>query len=162
MLEKRYYEATRALHPDRFTATGVAVRNRSLERMSWINQAYQALKQPDSLRQYLLESEGVPAPKAQIPAELAEDWFEIRDMLMEEPEIGLALIGKFEEKLSAVKLERESQLGSLEADADARAGSDADADGRRKLLERIAQLAQEKNYVASMERDIERIKKQFS
>src|SRR4051794_2946683 len=54
-LEKRFYELSRGLHPDRFSNASPQARNNSLERMSFINQAYGTLKNPSFLREYLLK-----------------------------------------------------------------------------------------------------------
>src|SRR6476620_11048898 len=39
-VEKRFYEISRALHPDRFTNADIQSRVLSLERMSFLNRAY--------------------------------------------------------------------------------------------------------------------------
>lgn len=158
-LEKRFYEISRALHPDRFTAAGSDARTRSLERMSLLNQAYQTLRNPEALRDYVLSLEGVSAPKAQIPAELANDWFEVQDMLSEEPELAQALVEKFEEKLVSVAKLEETQVAELEAELD-RSGLDR-LEMNRTALERLAQRVQARAYLKSLARDIERIKGRF-
>ena len=57
-LEKRYYEISRLLHPDRFASAKEANRN-STERMSLVNQGYATLKSPLRLRDYLLTLEKI-------------------------------------------------------------------------------------------------------
>lgn len=153
-LEKRYYEISRALHPDRFTAAGFEAKNRSLERMSLVNQAYETLRNPDLLREYILSTRGVSLGKAQIPLELAEDWFEVQDFLMDEPDLAHALLEKFEEKFAAVVQREEQALSQLESELD-QVGLDPAG------LERLAKAVQSRSYLKSLSRDIERIKGRF-
>lgn len=153
-LQKRFYEISRALHPDRFTAAGARFQQLSLERMSLINEAYRVLKDREALRNYLLKRHGVApdAKQGQIPAELAEGWFELQDLLMENGDRAGAKLGEFEQELRQVKDQVLRDLGELEKQYDAGANSLSEI-GRRQL-----QL----NYLKSMERDIERLRKRIA
>ncbi|MBL7715085.1 MAG: Fe-S protein assembly co-chaperone HscB [Bdellovibrionales bacterium] len=91
-LEKRFYELSRALHPDRFQASGDReLQKQALEKMSLLNQAYTTLKNPDLRRAYILSLQEGPsqaspsAKKSGIPMDLAEEWFEIQDLRMDDP-----------------------------------------------------------------------------
>ena len=57
-LERRYYELARSAHPDRARSASHLELAESLERMSRINEAYSALKNPESRREHLLALEG--------------------------------------------------------------------------------------------------------
>jgi molecular chaperone HscB len=155
LLQKRFYEASRVLHPDRFTGADADSRALSLERMSLINEAYRTLKNPVELREYLLELRGSKAEnKAKMPLELAESWFELQDAVVEEPETAKAKIHAFEQELGAFKKQTESEISAQEQAFDRNSSQDEKA----QILKSLALKNLELNYLKSMDRDVERIK----
>lgn len=159
-LERKFYEISRTLHPDRFAAgTDTKWKVISVERMSAVNRAYQTLTKRDSLRNYLLELEGVVkagaaadgAKKPQIPAELAEEWFNLQDAVMEEPDSAVAKLGAFEGDLRKRADGLKSRIQELEDAYDAGTG------GQESLV-RIEKLVSDGQYLRSMERDLLRLK----
>lgn len=58
-LEKSFYEQSRRLHPDRFTARPAAEQEAALAASSRLNDAYRTLREPIARTEYLLELEGV-------------------------------------------------------------------------------------------------------
>src|SRR5262245_1704984 len=58
-LEQRFRRLSRQFHPDFFYNASPAERRASLERSSYLNDAYRTLKQPMARLSYLLELEGV-------------------------------------------------------------------------------------------------------
>ena len=52
-LQKRYYELSRQLHPDRFMQKPEAEQQRALDMSSALNDAYRTLKDPIKRAQYL-------------------------------------------------------------------------------------------------------------
>ena len=154
-LEKRFYELSRFLHPDRFVADRPDLKRLSLERMSLINQAYSALKNPEALREYLLvledvQLDGLTVEKAQIPMELAESWFDLQDAISESSEDLMAEINSFEKDL----LERSEVL-----DAEILVLEDQyDDSGARVHLLQIAKAIQSQSYLQSLHRDVLKIK----
>jgi DnaJ-domain-containing protein 1 len=156
LLQKHFYEASRVLHPDRFTSADPQSRSLSLERMSLINEAYRTLKNPTELRDYILALRGSKSEeKAKMPLDLAESWFELQDSLMEEPETKGDKILAFEKELGASKKLAETELAASELAYD-QSNSEME---RVKILESLALKSLELNYLRSMDRDIERIKK---
>jgi molecular chaperone HscB len=162
-LEKTFYAISRELHPDRFAAGADSKwKTISVERLSAVNRAYQTLTKPDRLREYLLELEGVVAPgaaqgaenKAQIPAELAEEWFELQDVVLEDPDQAEAKLGEFERDLRRRSSELRGKIISYESEYD-RA---AEADSRREVLRKIEKLTLDGQYLKSMERDLLKLK----
>jgi len=159
VLEKTFYDLSRALHPDRFTTAGSTAKNLSLSRMSFLNQAYGTLKKPELLRAYLLQLEGFQvspenkgiASKMAIPISLAESWFEIQDLLTEDPLSAGKRLTDFEGELAQLKQKSEDELLLLE--------KTYDANPARQILEKLAQAIHTQSYLKSMERDVERIKK---
>ena len=93
-LEQRYRALSRQFHPDYFYNATPAERRASLERSSYLNDAYRTLKSQASRVEYLLKLEGLAAaggahgsPAGAPPAGLLEEVFalneeldEIRDM----------------------------------------------------------------------------------
>jgi molecular chaperone HscB len=147
-LEKRFYEFSRALHPDRFTGSGIQTKAISLERMSFLNQAYSTLKNPAALRDYLLKREGIlntqssqTQNKAQLPMELAEAWFEIQELMMEN-ELDSHRLEEFERDLAQAKADSESKIQTLEAEYDLKPS--------HQTLEKLGQEIQLQNYFKSI------------
>jgi molecular chaperone HscB len=161
-LERRFYGLSRENHPDRFTTAGAQAQQLSLEKMSQLNLAYRALKDPSQRRDHLLELEGVvlseKAQSSQIPMELAEGWFELQDALMEDPAGAPAKLAKFEREFTALKGASESAIAALEHEAD-QALDLGDQAAYRGFLAQIADSIRQQSYLNSMARDIERLKR---
>lgn len=168
-LERKFYELSRASHPDRFTASGPLARAEALERMSAINEAYGVLKDPAGLRQHYLRLEGLEslegapsqaapgsAGAAGIPLELAESWFEMQDAVSEDPGSAGDRIAAFERELAGLRSQAAERLAALERSIDE--GADAQGAAPRELLERLAGEIRAQSYLKSMERDVERIR----
>src|SRR5262249_38049150 len=58
-LERRFRELSRQFHPDYFYNAAPAERRASLERSSYLNDAYRTLKNPVARVEYLLDAEGL-------------------------------------------------------------------------------------------------------
>ena len=159
-LEKRFYELSRFLHPDRFTNLSSSSpaqdsRRLSLERMSFVNQAYTTLKNPESLREYFLAIEevhldGLTSEKAQIPMELAESWFDLQDAISESSEDLLPKIDSFERELLEKSEDIGAEILALETKFDESAA--------RVHLLQIAKAIQSQSYLRSLHRDVLKIK----
>src|SRR5688500_16285275 len=67
-LERRFRELSRKFHPDFFYNAPPAERLASLERSSYLNDAYRALRNPVSRVEHLLAIEGLPAAKSEDPS----------------------------------------------------------------------------------------------
>lgn len=158
MLEKKFYEISRMLHPDRFAAgADTKWKTISVERMSAVNRAYQTLTKRDALRSYLLELEGavkVDGPsekKPEIPAELAEEWFSLQDAVMEEPTTSVAQLKHFGDDLKKRTEVLKSRIQELEDHYDS-------GDRRQESLRLIEKLVSDGQYLRSMERDLLKLK----
>jgi len=85
-LQRRFYELSRQLHPDRFTRRPEVERQHSLEASSMLNDAYRTLKDPVKRAQYVLSQEGFDIGEQRskdVPPELLEEVFEL-NMALEE------------------------------------------------------------------------------
>lgn len=152
-LQSRFYEASRALHPDRFTRVANAqAQQASVERMSFLNQAWVTLKNPTERRQYVLKLEGVadstPAknPTQFLSMEIAEDWFELQDLFLEDPVQAKAKSLELKNRIHSQQNELEEKIRSTE--------SDWDSTHDRVKLESIQSLSQQQNTLRSLERDL--------
>jgi molecular chaperone HscB len=89
-LQKRFYELSRQLHPDRFMRKSETERQYSLDASSVLNDAYRALKDPVKRAQYVLSQEGFDVGEQRskdVPPELLEEVFEL-NMALEEMRSG--------------------------------------------------------------------------
>lgn len=151
-LQARFYEASRALHPDRFTRTTNALAQQaSVERMSFLNQAWMTLRSPTERRQYVLKQEGLASlnpgsVKVQPVMEFAEDWFELQDLFLEDPAQakGKALELRNRIQTQQKDLEEKIQLNEHEWDSS----------HERAKLESILKLSLQLNTLRSLERDL--------
>jgi molecular chaperone HscB len=84
-LERRYHEASRAVHPDRHQTAGEPDRTFSLAASAAVNRAYRTLRDPIARGRYWLELHGTPLGERnnQVPPALAELVFETQEQLAE-------------------------------------------------------------------------------
>ena len=87
-LERRFRDLSRQFHPDYFYNAAPTERLASLERSSYLNDAYRALRNPISRIEHLLAIEGLPPAKsedgsAKVPPGLLEEVFELNEQLDE-------------------------------------------------------------------------------
>src|SRR5918993_1293622 len=89
-LERRFRELSRKFHPDFYYNAPPAERLASLERSSYLNDAYRVLRSLPSRVEYLLSVEGMPPVKANeasasvaVPPALLEEVFALNEELDE-------------------------------------------------------------------------------
>jgi molecular chaperone HscB len=118
-LQKRYYELSRQLHPDRFMQKPKAEQQRALDRSSELNDAYRTLKDPVKRAQYLLSQEGFDIGEQRsknVPPELLEEVFEL-NMALEEMRSGddsaRSQLEAAEKSFTSMLAGVDQQLGSL-------------------------------------------------
>src|SRR5712671_5265521 len=132
-LEQRYRALSRQFHPDYFYNAPPAERRASLEKSSYLNDAYRTLRNPVSRVDYLLKIEGL-APQGpeqaskQVPAGLLEEVFALNEELDEVREQRASGTpadtwkGRLERAripIEAKRVEHETQLRELAARWDA-------------------------------------------
>src|SRR5262245_6512189 len=90
-IEQHFRTLSRQFHPDYFYNSPPAERRASLERSSYLNDAYRTLKQPAARIGYLLELEGYgtagPDQSKQVPPALLEEVFALNEELDEVREL---------------------------------------------------------------------------
>jgi molecular chaperone HscB len=171
-LEQRYRALSRQFHPDYFYNATPAERRASLERSSYLNDAYRTLKSQAARVEYLLKLEGLDAAgdaraggRAAPPPGLLEEVFALNEELDEIREMraqGVAEAawrGRLErarEPIESKRAEHETQLAELSSRWDAALDSGATAGERRAILDALQGRFLERNYIGNLLSGIER------
>jgi molecular chaperone HscB len=169
-LERRFRELSRQFHPDYFYNATAAERRASLERSSYLNDAYRALKNPVPRLQYLLEVEGVgtqsPADASKaVPPALLEQVFALNEELDEirEARSNGAPAAVWKARLDAARLPIEAkrdahqaQVAELSAKWDALVDSGGSDTAKREVLQALRDCVLERNYITNLLGGIER------
>jgi molecular chaperone HscB len=176
-LEQRFRALSRQFHPDFFYNASPTERRASLERSSYLNDAYRTLRHPAERLDYLLQLE-LPAPTERtdgtfkagtLPPALLQEFFELNEEL---DEIRQARVGGAPEDALRPRLERarqpilakqaahDEQLAQLSARWDGLVDGAPDAPDskkeRRDVLDALRTLALERTYIGNLLEGIER------
>jgi molecular chaperone HscB len=169
-LEQRFRGLSRQFHPDYFFNAPPSERRASLERSSYLNDAYRTLKQPSTRVEYLLQLEGLAArspeeASKQVPPSLLEEVFALNEELDEIREMRAsgapadqlrARLERARGPIDAKRASHESQLEDLSARWDALVDRGAPAEERRPVLEALRERVLERNYINNLLAGIER------
>ena len=169
-LEANFRALSRQFHPDYFYNASVAERRASLERSSYLNDAYRTLRQPVSRVEYLLQVEGMPAGgngegSKQVPASLLEDVFALNEELDAVRELRASGApeaewkGRLEQARQPIEERRaahEAELRALSEQWDAHVDRDAGQTERRTVLAALRERMLERNYINNLLAGIER------
>jgi molecular chaperone HscB len=167
-LEQRFRELSRKFHPDYYYNAAPAERLASLERSSYLNDAYRALKHPVTRVEHLLAIEGLPPARteestAKVPASLLEEVFALNEELDEirelresnsDPERLRTRLETARAPIERKRDEHEQQLQSLIGRWDSQEHSTAS--DRRQTLEALRERLLERNYINNLLATIER------
>jgi molecular chaperone HscB len=169
-LERRFRSLSREFHPDYFYNATPAERRASLERSSYLNDAYRTLRQPETRVEYLLKIEGL-APQGpqeasrQVPPALLEEVFALNEELDEIRDLRAsgatadawrARLERARQPIEAKRVEHEAQLQQLAARCDAQADRPASDTERREVLGALRDRFLERNYINNLLAGIER------
>jgi len=168
-LERRFRDLSRRFHPDFYYNASPAERLASLERSSYLNDAYRSLRDPMSRIEHLLAIEGLPSPKsesgiAKVPPGLLEEVFALNeelDEIREARESGAAasrLRDRLESARRPIDLKREEHEREVETlsaawDRELEAG---DAAAKRTTLDALRERLLERNYINNLLAAIDR------
>jgi molecular chaperone HscB len=178
-LEQKFRTLSRQFHPDYFYNAPPAERRASLERSSYLNDAYRTLRQPIARIEYLLELEGLatgnaeragaaaskPPSGSQVPPALLEEVFALNEELDEVRELRAggaaeaAWKGRLERARQPIEVKRaqhEEDLKALSTKWDAvmdLRGADSE---RRAVLTALKDRMLERNYINNLLAGIER------
>lgn len=167
-VEQQFRTLSRQFHPDFYYNATPTERRASLERSSYLNDAYRTLKQPATRVAYLLEVEGVLKPAdheagKKVPASLLEEVFALNEELDEVRDLRASGAPETEwrsrlanaaEPIEAKRAEHEEQLRILSDRWDALA--DTDASARAEVLRALRERILERNYINNLLATIER------
>ena len=169
-LDGRYRTLSRQFHPDFFYNATPAERRLSLERSSYLNDAYRALRDPIRRIEYLLKLEGL-APKneqeasRQVPPALLEEVFALNEELDEVREqrssgaaadLWKARLERARQPIERKRVEHEAELQSLAARWDAVVDRPVGDSARCQVLEALRDRFLERNYINNLLAGIER------
>src|SRR6187549_2548591 len=170
-LERRFRELSRKFHPDYYYNATPSERLASLERSSYLNDAYRALRTPATRIEHLLAIEGLPSTKsegesgaAKVPPALLEEVFELNeelDEIREQREAGAdpaALASRLDAARAPIERksdEHERQIEALSAQWDGVAETGSPAE-RRATLDALRETLLERNYINNLLATIER------
>ncbi len=167
-LEQRFRDLSRKFHPDYYYNAPPAERLASLERSSYLNDAYRTLRNPVSRIEHLLAIEGLPSAKseegtAKVPATLLEEVFALNEELDEireqresgaDPSALSARLSKARQPIDRKREEHEKQLSELASRWDSQ--EQAPAGERRATLEALRERLLEHNYINNLLATIDR------
>lgn len=173
-LERRFRDLSRKFHPDYYYNATPTERLASLERSSYLNDAYRALRNPVSRIEHLLAIEGMPSPKsegastgsaqAKVPPALLEEVFALNeelDEIREQRESGAdpaalrARLDAARKPIDRKREEHEQQLRALSGEWDA-LPSGASPDQKRSTLTALRERLLERNYINNLLAAIDR------
>ncbi len=169
-LDRRFRSLSRQFHPDYFYNATAAERRASLERSSYLNDAYRTLRQPLARVEYLLQLEGLAArgpeeAAKQVPATLLEEVFTLNEELDEIRALRArgATADEWKHSLEraagpieARRAEHEEQVTALSARWDSLVDGGAVESERRAVLEALRERVLERNYINNLLAGIER------
>jgi molecular chaperone HscB len=155
-LQKRFYELSRQLHPDRYTRKSERERQYSLEATAILNDGYRALRDPVKRAEYVLKQNGLDVGEQRsknVPAELLEEVFEL-NMALEELREGDSSVRPQLEKaeehfrgmLTDVDGELEHQFRTF----------DQAEDGRTDILAKIRATLNRRRYIQNLVGEVEK------
>ena len=167
-LEKRFRDLSRKFHPDYYYNAAPAERLASLERSSYLNDAYRVLRNPVSRIEHLLAIEGLPPANsddgaAKVPPSLLEEVFALNEELDEVRDLRESGMdpGRLRTRLDSARRPieekrhaHERQLHELSARWDSQEQSPAAE--KRQTLDALRERLLERNYINNLLATIER------
>lgn len=172
-LDRNFRALSRQFHPDYFHNAPPAERRASLERSSYLNDAYRTLKDPSSRIEYLLELEGHPAAVApgagdragQVPATLLEEVFTlneeldaVRDLRAQGAPVDAwrSRLARARQPIDEKRAAHEAELIDLVRQWDALVDRGAPAPERAPVLAALRERTLERRYFSNLLAGIER------
>jgi DnaJ-domain-containing protein 1 len=143
-LESHFLKASFCLHPDKFTLKNQEQKERSLLRMSFINQAYSTLKKQETKRAYLLSLKNVKYSFPP-PFELVTKWFSIQ-----EEDFNEMMLQDFQKEIENEKKKFILEIESKEKKYDSLMPSQEE----EILLKSIAENIQHCSYLNSLAKEV--------
>ena len=178
-LERRFRSLSREFHPDYFYNATPAERRASLERSSYLNDAYRTLRQPIARIEYLLGFEmarptarespaepGQGSPRSNdVPPALLEEVFALNEELDEvrelrasgaPPDEWRSRLDRARQPIEAKRAAHEARLIALAASWDALVDQGGPETEQRAVLAALRERILERNYINNLLAGIER------
>ena len=169
-LERHFRDLSRQFHPDYFYNASPTERLASLERSSYLNDAYRTLRNPISRIEHLLAIEGLPSPKsedgtAKVPPGLLEEVFELNEQLDEiresresggDPRRCASGSTAARKPIDLKREEHEREVETLSAPLGSAAYATASPAERRATLDALRERLLERNYINNLLATIDR------
>ena len=170
-LERHFRELSRKFHPDYYYNAAPSERLASLERSSYLNDAYRSLRNPVTRIEHLLAIEGLsparsddPSAAAKVPPALLEEVFTLNEELDEIRELRESAadaqvvrdrLDAARKPIDARRHEHERQVRELSERWDS-LPADATRDEKRRTLEALRERLLERNYINNLLAAIDR------
>jgi len=172
--EQRYRALSRQFHPDYFYNAAPAERRASLEKSSYLNDAYRTLRNPAARIEHLLAIEGLPPAKSdegsvKVPPALLEEVFALNEELDEIRELResggdeaqlRARLDRARAPIERKRDEHERRIQELSARYDSQA--DASPAQRKNTLEALREQLLEQKYISNLLATIEHEQSQIT
>ena len=169
-LDQKFRSLSRHFHPDYFYNATPNERRASLERSSYLNDAYRTLRQPIARIGYLLELEGLGTTtpghaSKEVPPALLEEVFALNEELDSVRELRNAgapanewrsRLEQARKPIDTKREEHETHLQELSAKWDALLDADAAEAERRAVLGDLRERMLERHYISNLLATIER------
>ncbi len=169
-LEARFRGLSRQFHPDYFYNASPVERRASLERSSYLNDAFRTLRHPAARVEYLLQLEGLAArgpeeAAKQVPPALLEEVFALNEELDEvralkaggaPADAWKARLEQASKPIQAKRADHEAQLSELSQSWDSLVDRGAPDAERRIVLEALRERVLERNYINNLLAGIEK------
>lgn len=153
-LQRRFYDSSRAFHPDRFARKSPAEQQYALDFTSLLNDAWRTLRDPALRAEYFLGLAGLPVAEQRsknVPPELLEEVFEL-NMALEEAKLGdqearqtvTAALVRFQGLLADLDQQRDALFAAIDA---------AEGPNRATQLDALRALLNRRKYLLNLIRD---------
>lgn len=153
-LQKRFYELSKLLHPDRYQRKSAAEQQYSQDATALLNDAYRVLRDPLQRAEYVLKQAGFEIGEQRskdVPPELLEEVFEL-NMALEEMRDGDASarpqLEQARDKFHAMRDEIDARLKTLFVMYDAAP--------ERETLGEIRSALNRRRYIRNLVNDVEK------
>lgn len=148
-LQKRYYELSRQLHPDRYANRPADERQYAVDATALLNDGYRTLRDPVARAEYLLRQEGFDIGEQRskdVPPELLEEVFELNMMLEGLPD---------RDELESARARFQKMMQDSGAELQ-QAAIRYDETSDRGILQQIRGILNRRRYIRNLIRDVEK------
>jgi molecular chaperone HscB len=171
-LERRFRELSRKFHPDYFYNAPPSDRLASLERSSYLNDAYRTLRNPAARIEYLLSVEGMGPLKSdeggtKVPPALLEEVFALNEELDEIRELresgadGAGLLPRLQKARAPIERKRDEHERRIK-ELGERFDGQTDAAARKETLAALREQLLERKYIDNLLATIEHEQSQLA